>query len=307
MSRDEYSNAVEKLVAEGLTQRAIALRLGIAQSTVSKYSNRNRVIEPSVDWGLGPAKLVKPATQEDTELVVFVSDWHVPYHNGRMMIAALALVADLQPHRVVFNGDLADFFQLSRFNKGLDRLDTLQDELDATNSYRRTFRGVAPNAVIDETEGNHDSRLRTFVQLNARALTSLRNLQPSALNDWKDNEINPHGENGFLLRPNFLVKHGTTVRSEGGATAKAELTAAGISGVSGHSHRLAMYSKSGYVKREWWEGGCLCRLDPDYVPGGSPNWQNGCLVGQFSTKTNAFVIEPVFRYEDSLIFGGRRY
>lgn len=299
--------AIESLAAQGLTQRAIATKLGIAQSTVSVYLNRSRLLEPKVRWGLGAAKLVRPATQEATELVVFLSDIHFPYQDDRMFAAACDLIRDLQPHRVVLNGDIADFFQLSRFNKGLDRLDTLQEELDQANLGRSYIRASALNAVIDETEGNHDSRLRTFVQLNARALTSLRDLKPEKLNAWAVNEINPHGDNGFLLRPNFLVKHGNIVRSEVGATSKAELLAAGISGTSGHTHRLEFYGKAGYTKREWWGSGCLCRTDPDYVPGGVPNWQNGLLVGQFSTKSDAFVIEPVFRYEDSLVFGGRQH
>lgn len=299
--------SIEALAAEGYTQRAIASTLGIAQSTVSVYLNRGKILEPKVRWGLGAAQLVAPATTEATELVVFLSDTHPPYQDDRMIDASAELVADLQPHRVVLNGDMADFFQLSRFNKGLERLDTLQEELDLANQIRSRYRIAAPNAVIDETEGNHDSRLRTFVQMNARALTSLRDLQPEKLNAWAVNEINPHGDNGFLLRPQFLVKHGNIVRGEVGATSKAELTAAGISGTSGHTHRLEFYAKAGYSKREWWGSGCLCRTDPDYVAGGVPNWQNGMLVGQFSTKSDAFVIEPVFRYEDSLVFGGKRY
>lgn len=299
--------AIERLTAEGLTQRAIAAELGLAPSTIHKYQTRSKTQDPMPDWGLGAAKLVKPATTEATEIVVFVSDIHVPFHDPRMVEASWELIRDVAPHRVVLNGDIADFFQLSRFNKGLDRLDTLQQELDDANKIRAGYRAVAPDALIEELEGNHDSRLRTFVQMNARALTSLRNLQPAALNAWTENEITPHGEQGFLLRPEFLVRHGTSVRGEAGATAKAELTAAGISGVSGHTHRLANYTKAGYVQRSWWEGGCLCRTDPDYVSGGSPNWQQGLLVGQFSTSSSAFVIEPVYRYEDSLIFGGRRY
>lgn len=307
MSARGHVSAIEDLAAEGLTQRAIALKLGIAQSTVSKYLSRAQLEAPALDWGLGRANLVAPAGTGDTETVLFVSDWHVPYHDEHMMQASVALAHDLQPDRVVFNGDLADFFQLSRFNTGLEQLDTLQDDIDQTNEWRHLFREAAPNAILDETEGNHDERIRTYVQTKARALTSLKAIQPANLFNWSVNEINPHGGNGFLLRPQFLVKHGTIVRGEAGATAKAELAAAGISGVSGHTHRLAGYEKTGYVQREWWEGGCLCRLDPDYVKGSVPNWKSGCLVGLFSRKSDNFIIEPVQRLGDSLVFGGRIY
>lgn len=307
MNASEHCQAIEELKAQGLTQRAIAMKLGIAQSTVSKYLGRAALVDPAPDWGLGRAELVEPVGKGSTETVLFVSDWHVPYEDKEMMHAAISLAQDLQPDRVVFNGDMSDFFQLSRFNTGLEQLDTLQDDINQTNAYRGRFRRAVPNATLDETEGNHDERIRTYVQTKARPLTSLKALQPSNLFDWGKNEINPHGGNGFLLRPQFLVKHGTIVRGEAGATAKAELAAAGISGVSGHTHRLAGYEKTGYVQREWWEGGCLCRLDPDYVKGSVPNWKSGCLVGLFSNRTEHFVIEPVQRLGNSLIFGGRIY
>lgn len=303
----EYSEAIEDLMAEGKTQRVIAATLGIAQSTVSKYQNRARVIPPAQEWGLGAAKLVAPATTESAETVAFIPDLHVDFHDEAMVASSVNLVRALQPHRVVLLGDVNDFFQLSRFNKGLDRLDTLQGEINLANRVRHQYRQAAPNAVMDECEGNHDSRLRTYVQFNARALYSLDALKPENLHAWKANEITPHGDNGFRLREEFLVKHGTIVRSEAGATAKAEFMAAGISGISGHTHRLAPYIKEGYVQREWWEAGCLCRLDPDYVKGSVPNWRNGMLVGQFSTKSGAFAIEPVTRFENKLMYGGRLY
>jgi hypothetical protein len=306
-SRSIPVESIERGVSEGLTQREIAAQLGIAQSTVSKYFNRARLVMPGPAWGLGPAKLVEPAVKYGDELVVFLSDPHYPWQDNLMIRSALRIIQSLAPDRVVLNGDVNDFFALSRFNKGLDRLDTLQEELDEGNRFRATLRDFAGGAIIDETEGNHDSRIRTYVQTQARALVSLRNLKPENLLDWKVNEINPHGDNGFLLRPQFLVKHGSIARGTSGATAKAEYEAAGISGTSGHIHRFETFIRDGYVQREWHTSGCLSRLDPDYVKGGVPNWRQGLLVGTFSTKSDAFEIESAKRFGDGLLFGGQVY
>lgn len=124
---------------------------------------------------------------------------------------------------------------------------------------------------------------------------------------YRELEINWHPGCGFLLRREFLVKHGTVVRSESGATAKAEYSLAGISGISGHTHRLARYRKAGYAQREWLEQGCLCRLDPDYVAGGLPNWTIGCAIGEFSTKSPSFVLHEVPFVADRLRFGREQY
>ena len=247
---------------------------------------------PSESWGYGAAPVVRAATRRATETVVFVSDIHAPFHDEAAVAAALRLIRKVAPDRVVINGDVNDFFQLSRFNAGLERLDVLQDEIDAANRIRRAIRSAAPNAHLLENEGNHDSRIKTYVQRNARALTSLAALNPAQLFMHDELEIDAYGAAGFRLRPEFLVKHGSVVRKGSGATAKAELFTAGISGISGHTHRLATHRVNGYVNRQWTEQGCLCRTDPDYVVG-PPDWCTGLVVGEFSTRSDAFVTHDV--------------
>lgn len=260
-----------------------------------------------VPWGHGAAKLVRPATKEATEIVVFASDLHIPYQDDAAVSAALALIEAVQPHRIVLNGDVADFFQLSRFNVGAERIDLLQEEIDAANRIRRAVRQTAPNAVLDETEGNHDSRIKTYVAANARALTSLRALDPAELFGYSELEITAHPGAGFLLRPGFLVKHGSLVRGEAGASAKAELLRAGVSGISGHTHRLATYRRVGYgPPLQWTEQGGLMRMDPDYVVG-PPNWTQGIVVGEFSTKTDSFAIHEAPFIDGALRLGLQKF
>lgn len=258
----------------------------------------------SESWGSGPARLTQPATNEETERVLFLSDLHAPFHDEAIFASALRLIKKVKPHRIVINGDTNDFFQLSRFNTAMERLDLLQSELDAGNVLRARIRAAAPNAVIHETEGNHDSRLVSYVSKNAHALRSLDAIKPESLFAWRELNIESHGIEGFLLRRNFLVIHGGIVRQEAGATAKAEALKHGLNGASGHTHRLAFYRKTSYDPLEWWESGCLCQLSPDYVPG-VPNWQHGLLIGHFSTSSDAFIIEPVNAFNGNLFYGGK--
>lgn len=304
MSRD----TVMALLEQGVNKTEIGRRLGLSRHQVRRIASRH-VGTPGerLKWGHGAARLVKPATRSETEYVVFGSDFHFPYQDDAAVESFVNLVKAVKPDRVVLNGDIADFFQLSRFNTGAQRVDDLQNEIDQANFFRMCVRKAAPDAVIDETEGNHDNRVTTYVEKNARSLISLRALKPEELFKYKDLEIDWHPGCGFLLRETFLVKHGTIVRGEAGATAKAELMLAGVSGISGHTHRLARYRKNGYSQREWLEMGCLCRLDPDYVAGGLPNWTQGCAIGEFSTKTQAFVVHEVPFIHGRLRFGKESY
>jgi predicted phosphodiesterase len=256
------------------------------------------VAEP---WGHGQARLV--ATKAN-ELIVSLSDLHVPYQDVQVVNSAIKMVRALKPDRVILNGDIADFFQLSRFNTASERMSSLQAEIDEANQIRRRVRAAAPDATIDETLGNHDSRIVTYVEQNAGALKSLRALEPRHLFKYDELGINWHPGAGFRLRDDFIVKHGTLIRGEAGATAKAEFMASGLNGISGHTHRLAAYRKSGYQPRQWNEQGCLCRLDPDYIVG-APNWTQGCVVIELS-KTATWVTEVPYA-DGKLRFGGKGY
>lgn len=268
-------------------------------------TNKGVHIASSTSWAEGRAPLLKPSTKAATEVVVSLSDIHVPYQDKPLVNSAIRLIKKLQPHRVVLNGDINDFFQLSRFNSGLERLDLLQDEIDEANALRARIRKAAPNAEIIETEGNHDSRLITYVAVNARALTSLRAIKPHALLAWDELEIKGVPGCGFRIRENFLIKHGSIIRSETGYSAKAELTAAGVSGLSGHTHRVGRYSRAGYITKEWNEQGCLCSLEPDYIVG-APNWEHGLAVGYFSTKSLAYHVDLVRPVGGKFFYGGQK-
>lgn len=235
-----------------------------------------------------------------------MSDFHVPYHDVALVDSALALLKKVKPHRIVLNGDINDFFQLSRFNVNRERMEELQEEIDEGVELRRRIRAVCPNAHLVENEGNHDSRIKTYVKLNAAALGSLRALEPANLFEWNALEIDSFPGAGFRQRRNFLIKHGSYVRQDVPATAKVELQHAGISGVSGHTHRLGTYRKVGYDPKQWTEQGCLCRLDPDYVTG-VPNWTHGMVIAQFSTRSDAFVVNEIQTIDGRFTWGGKTF
>ena len=264
------------------------------------------VIPVAEKWGEGIAPLVEPSTSEQFEVVVSLSDIHFPYHNESLLASTLLLIGDIQPHAVVLNGDINDFFQLSRFNQGLERLDELQEEIDMGVDFRRTLREIAPNAVMRENLGNHDERLLSYIENNARSLASLRALKPEALLQLEEFEITLYGRNGFRIRPEFVFEHGHVVRADAGASAKARLNNTLISGMMGHTHRMAEYPKYGYRNLTWYEQGCLCSRNAEYKIG-ETNWQPGFAVCHFSTRTSNFHVELVRAVNNGYIYGGKHY
>jgi len=83
-----------------------------------------------------------------------------------------------------------------------------------------------------------------------------------------------------------MVKHGSVVAGQAGATAIKEVQKAGISVIHGHVHRSSIVhvsrtaqSLDGGPPLVGVEAGCLCSLDPEYILSeDTPNWQQGCVV-----------------------------
>lgn len=298
-------------LAEHGSIRRVAAATGAPRSTLQEWVERHAIpltpSQPDVKWGEGRPQLVKPATRDAWERVVFLSDYHAPYQDRALELVVLDFLAAVDPHRVVLNGDLCDFFALSRFNRSHEREDELQADIDDRNEFVARIREACPGTRIDETEGNHDHRIRSFVAQNAKPLHSLRALQPQALFRHKELDVCWHPGCGFLLRPNFLVKHGDKISALPGGTARAEAMANLCSGISGHAHRAEQWRKVGTGGLiEWTVTGAMCRMDPDYVKG-APNWTQGIAYGEFSTRSSAFHVQHVPYLDGALIFGVDRF
>jgi predicted phosphodiesterase len=273
----------------------------------SPYTSQPTFEIPKAElWGDGRAELIEPSTTDRWEVGAFFSDIHAPYHDKALIDSAIELLENLDPHFVVLNGDINDFFGISRFNKAQERSDLLQMELDMGIEIRRAFRAAAPNARFYETIGNHEERLLTYPAFNAPMMRSLRALKPSSLLGLDELEIQQFPQHGFRLRNEFVVEHGVVIRKDSGGSARARLNDTLISGIMGHTHRMDSARRTGFRELEWYEQGCMCLLNPDYVKGGA-NWKQGFAIGTFSTVTSNFNIQLIPAIGRGFIFDNKHY
>lgn len=246
---------------------------------------------------------------------VVVSDIHAPYHDDKALRVAEQVISDINPDVFVINGDLVDGYPISRFLKDPNRLETLQDELDASKDILQRFREVTPKAKRYLTEGNHESRLSKVIATldgPARELARLESFQEAmswtSLLRLKENGyqwVSDKDQPSVDIIPQFLVKHGSVVRRYSGYSAKGEYDNYHRSGTSGHTHRLSQYYHSSLGETHLWvETGCLCSLKPDYTK--YPNWMQGFAVFTWSGNELPFV-ELVHINKHKTIFRGSIY
>lgn len=218
----------------------------------------------------------------------------------------LLFCEDYSFDRIVWNGDIVDFYEVSSFNKDPQEVDSIEVEIDCTEQRFQEISVRQSNAIQDFNPGNHEHRWERYIRGNAPALKGLKILELPSVLKLDKYSIQCHQSEGFLLTPNFLVYHGEVVRKDSGASAKGELEKFGISGISGHTHRLGTYRKMDMLgSRQWTEAGCLCKQEVEYITG-QPNWQPGFAVGEFYTDGTFWIHEIPF-INGSLRWQGKDY
>jgi len=239
--------------------------------------------------------------------VLFVSDIHCPYQDEVALEAMYNFMNWWKPDEVIIMGDLVDFYAVSRFNKDPERALRLQEELDSSVSVLKEIRDRAKKANIYFIKGNHENRLKKYLWANASELSSLNALRLESLLEFDKLNIK-YKDRGIIRYKDLIVKHGTLVRKFAGYTAKGEFEKNGMSGISVHTHRLAIYrhtNESGaYI---WVEGGCLCQLNPEYMEGETPNWQQGFAIGYFKENSKRFLLETVPIIKGKAMYGGMEF
>jgi hypothetical protein len=244
-------------------------------------------------WRIPDPPAVSGRTGRD-ETILFIPDIHCGDHDEKAVALMLGVVRHLQPDRIIQLGDALDFYGLSRFDKNPLRFAArVQYELDVQAELYLRIHELAPHAHLQQILGNHEERGVRFLWANP-ALADLRALQLETLMRLGDLGWEPKVHNEIWLADGaFVARHGTHIRRWGGYSAKAELDSTLVSGISGHTHRQALYPLSSHSgELVWCEAGNLQKNPPEWRTS-FQNWQQGVVIGEFERDGNAFALNPV--------------
>lgn len=255
-------------------------------------------------WQRERRKLDHNCATNKYEKAICLSDVHAPYEDLNAIEKTMSFIKWYKPDRVFLLGDIIDFYSISSFDKNPDEMD-LQRELDSTISFLKKLRKSAPKAQIDFLWGNHCLRLQKYIWKNSGIL-KLKKLKLEELLELKDYNINLIPPKEKLYFYNIRLEHGKVVRKHSGYSAKAQMEARGMTGISGHTHRLGSHylsNESGFYA--WFENGCLCELNPEYAD--EPNWQQGFTIINHRTDGDRFDIQQLCITDGKLSFMGKEF
>lgn len=233
------------------------------------------------------------------------NDFHRPYHDPLAMNVAEQLVKYIQPDYIHYNGDIIDFYPISKFDKKPWKKTELQSELDNVQAMFKYHSVIFPKTEKFYLIGNHEDRLRKYLWTKAEELSQLRCLELEELLNLNEYGITMVDyEEGIFINELFYVIHGDLIRKYSSYTARGMMEKHGGSGVMGHTHRGGVhYHRNRFGEFGWWENYCLCDLNPDYIQ--YPDWQQGISVIQFIK--DRFFISQIPIIHGKAIYGGKLF
>ena len=109
----------------------------------------------------------------DNGKIIVVSDIHFPYEDKSAVTAFIKEVGLKQPAVIVLNGDLLDFYKLSKFSKDPAGKNP-EEEIEMCKTFLKKLRKEAgKDCKIYYTIGNHEARLRKYKLDNAPMVAGL--------------------------------------------------------------------------------------------------------------------------------------
>ena len=208
--------------------------------------------------------------------VGILSDVHVPYHSEIAVAAAIGFLKDQNLSALLLNGDIADFYAISRYMKDPSQRD-FKGELEAVRDFVAYLRQEFPNIPIVYKAGNHEERWQHWLWQHAAEISDDPRM---SLGAWLD--LDKHGvalveDQRPVMLGKLPVLHGHELPKGMAApvnVARGAFLRTLSTVLVGHSHRTCNHAESDMWHHETacWSTGCLCDLRPDYARINRWNW-----------------------------------
>lgn len=280
--------------------RKVARKTG-KDAKVVEAAIKKQIIASNQDKSLGYLSYagILPVDLPDGTRIAVLPDIHVPAHNKLVMWAVKAFLKDFNPHILIFIGDVADVFALSRWGKPPRVSANFQDELLETRRLVDELMSASKCLHAFYIMGNHEDRIMRYLKDPATGVANVLDfhtrepiLSFHGLLGYKagDNltfiydldERSGYG-GGIVVNEDMDFHHGYIVRPKPGASPQADADKTGRSVAHGHTHRFGMTARdmSREVLRAY-EFGHL--VDPTHPYLGYANllnnWQLGIGCGE---------------------------
>jgi len=210
-----------------------------------------------------PFYLPKSATR-----ILVLSDIHFPYHDFEALELALQHGKDHKANTILLNGDILDFYQLSRFNKDPRQRD-FANELEIGKQFLQSLQKNFKCPIYWKL-GNHEERYESYLFVKAPELVGVAEYELQHLLHFGEYGATLIKDKRIIYAGRLPIVHGHEFHSKAVGQvnpARSLFLKTNRSALVGHSHRTSEHSETDITGKlmTTQSTGCLCGLAPEYA------------------------------------------
>ena len=219
--------------------------------------------------------------------VLVLSDIHIPYHSISALTAVFDYTKKMKIDAILLNGDVLDFFGLSRYCKDPKKRN-FAEELKAFEEFMDILNNIYKCKIYLKI-GNHEERYNHFLWQKAGEIADVEEFQLEEIIKKRAKNVTIIGEKRIIKLGHLNVLHGhefaggvfSPVNIARGLFLKAKASA-----MQGHNHQTSEHSESNLEGKltTTFSLGCLCELNPEYMP--INKWNHGFAIVDIDAKGN---------------------
>ena len=199
---------------------------------------------------------------------LILSDIHVPYHDRDALFSAVHYGVENGVDCVILNGDVMDFYQLSRFDKD-PRRRGFEEEVRLGREFIAWMRKMFKCPIYYKL-GNHEERYEAYLRKKAPELLEVPEWQMSVLLKCGENQIEVIDNKRIIKFAKLNILHGHEFQSGFASPvnpARSFLMKTNANVLCGHVHRTSTHREKKIHDKaiQGWTTGCLCELEPEYA------------------------------------------
>lgn len=212
---------------------------------------------------------------------LIVSDIHLPYHDINAIEIALERAYKDNVDSIYLNGDILDFYQVSRFTKEGGSM-SIKEERDMFFEFIGWINENFDVPIYFKA-GNHEERLAKYINEKAPDLAQLPELSLSGFLKLDELDIQFVDGRQKAMMGKLIVVHGhefgesifSPVNPARGLFLRAKSTT-----LAGHNHQTSEHHENNLKNDSMacFSTGCLCQLTPNYRPFAYTKWNHGFAI-----------------------------
>lgn len=198
---------------------------------------------------------------------LILADIHAPYHDVEALTQALTYGRDNGANCVILNGDILDFYSLSRFEKD-PRVRRFDQEIEIGKQILAAIYEVIPK--IFYKIGNHEERFERYMKVKAPELLGLAEFEIENLLSFHDYNCEVIRDKRIIKLGKLPIVHGHEFHSKSTSQvnpARGLFLKSSKSALVSHSHRTSTHAETDIEGKliTCHSTGCLCGLSPEYA------------------------------------------